>query len=47
MIFSLPAQKTGREKRVDYVGLINLKTPANVGQDSNSAHPCDMIHNPT
>jgi hypothetical protein len=47
MIFSLPIQRTGREKRLDYVGLLKVKTPANVGQDSNSAHLSDMIHNPT
>jgi hypothetical protein len=42
-----PVRRTGREKRLDYVGLLKVKTPANVGQNSNSAHLFDVIHNPT
>jgi len=40
-------RRTGREKRLDYVGLLKVKTPANVGQNSNNAHLFDVIHNPT
>ena len=40
-------RRTGREKRLDYVGLLKVKTPANVGQNGNSALLSDMIHNPT
>jgi hypothetical protein len=47
MIFSLPVQRTGREKPVDYVGLLKVQTPAGVGLDSDSAQLSDMIHNPT
>ena len=48
MIFSLPIQRTGPEKRrEDHVGLLKLEMPANVVQDSNGAHQVDMIHNPT
>jgi hypothetical protein len=37
MIFSLPVQRTGREKPVDYVGLLKVQTPADVGLDSDPA----------
>jgi len=47
IIFSLPVQRTGREKPVDYVGLLKVQTPADVGLDSDSAQLSDMIHNPT
>jgi hypothetical protein len=47
MIFSLSVQRTGREKPVDYVGLLKVQTPADVGLDSDSAQLSDMIHNPT
>jgi hypothetical protein len=47
MIFSLPIQRTGREKPADYVGLFKIQTPADVGLDSDSVQPSDMIHNPT
>ena len=47
MIFSLPVQRTGREKPVDYVGLLKVQTPADLGLDSDSAQLSDMIHNPT
>jgi hypothetical protein len=47
MIFSLPVQKTGQEKPVDYVGLLKVQTPADVGLDSYSAQLSYMIHNPT
>ena len=47
MVFSLPVQRTGREKPVDYVGLLKVQTPADVGLDSDSAQLSDMIHNPT
>jgi hypothetical protein len=42
--------RTGREKRVDYVGLLKVENAATIGWDSNtigwdsnSAHPSDMI----
>jgi hypothetical protein len=47
MIFSLPVQRTGLEKPVDYVGLLKVQTPADLGLDSDSAQLSDMIHNPT
>jgi hypothetical protein len=47
MIFSLPVQRTGLEKPEDYVGLLKVQTPADVGLDSDSAQLSDMIHNPT
>src|ERR1700730_16591788 len=43
MIFSLPVQRTGREKPVDYVGLLKVQTTADVGLDSDSAHLFDMM----
>jgi len=47
MIFSLPVQKTGREKPVDYVELLKVQTPADLGLDSDRAQLSDMIYNPT
>jgi hypothetical protein len=47
MIFSLPVQRTGREKPVDYVGLLKVQTPADLGLHRDSAPLSDMIHNPT
>jgi len=47
MIFSLPVQRTGREKPVDYVGLLKVQTPADLSLDRNSAQLSDMIHHPT
>jgi hypothetical protein len=47
MIFSLPVQRTGREKPEDYVGLLKVQTPADLDLNSDSAQLSDMIHNPT
>jgi hypothetical protein len=47
MIFSWPVQRTGWEKPVDYVGLLKVQTPADLGLDRDSAQLSDMIHNPT
>jgi hypothetical protein len=43
----LTVQRTGWEKPVDYVGLLKVQTPADVGLDSDSAQLSDMIYNPT
>ena len=43
MIFSLPVQRTGREKPVDYVGLLKVQTPADLGLERDGRQLSDMI----